>query len=189
MAKQHRALQRQPSTDKEGRDMRFERVSLSAFMDDVRKHYSESMRAEDIMAAWNNIKIPERKTKYSAGYDICCPLDISIGPHSKIVVPTGIRAVFAPEEMESWHLQMYVRSSVGIKDEVMLSNNTGVIDPDYFQGLNEGDMMLALFNTGDNLVQYKAGDRLCQAVFVLHGITIDDKATGQRIGGLGSTNT
>ena len=168
--------------------MRFERVSYSAYADDVRKHFSETIKPEKLFDSWNNIKIPERKTKYSAGYDICCPLDISIAPHSKIVVPTGIRAVFAPEEMESWHLQMYVRSSVGIKDEVMLSNNTGVIDPDYFQGLNEGDMMLALFNTGDNLVQYKAGDRLCQAVFVLHGITTDDKATGQRIGGLGSTH-
>lgn len=169
--------------------MRFERVNYSVFADDVRKYFSETIKPEKLFACWNEIKIPQRKTEYSAGYDISTPLSITIPPHSKIVVPTGIRAVFAPEEMESWHLQMYVRSSVGIKDEVMLSNNTGIIDPDYFKGLNEGDMMLALFNTGDNLVQYKAGDRLCQAVFVLHGITTDDKATGQRIGGLGSTNT
>lgn len=167
--------------------MHFERISYSVFVDDVRKHYSETIKAEKLFDCWNEIKIPQRKTEYSAGYDISTPLDITIPPHSKIVVPTGIRAVFAPEEMESWHLQMYVRSSVGIKDEVMLSNNTGVIDPDYYIAENEGDMMLALFNTGDNLVQYKAGDRLCQAVFVLHGITTDDKAGSKRKGGLGST--
>ena len=167
--------------------MHFERTSYSVFADDVRKYFSETIKPEKLFASWNNIKIPQRKTEYSAGYDISTPLAITIPPHSKIVVPTGIRAVFAPEEMESWHLQMYVRSSVGIKDEVMLSNNTGVIDSDYYTAENEGDMMLALFNTGDNLVQYKAGDRICQAVFVLHGITTDDMASGNRRGGLGST--
>ena len=49
-------------------------------------------------------------------------------------------------------------------------------------------MMLALINTSEKLVKYKAGDRICQAVFVLHGITSNDAATGDRTGGIGSTN-
>ena len=166
--------------------MRFERVSLSAFMDDVRKHYSESMRAEDIMAAWNDIKIPERKTKYSAGYDICCPLDISIGPHSKIVVPTGIRAVFATEEMESWHLQMYVRSSVGNKG-LVLASNVAVIDSDYALSPNEGDIMMPMLNVSDEVIEINSGDRICQGVFTLHGLVTNDKAENVRKGGMGST--
>lgn len=166
--------------------MRFDRVSLSAFMDDVRKHYSESMRAEDIMAAWNDIKIPERKTKYSAGYDICCPLDISIGPHSKIVVPTGIRAVFAPEEMESWHLQMYVRSSIGNKG-LVLASNVAVIDSDYALSPNEGDIMMPMLNVSDEVIEINSGDRICQGVFTLHGLVTNDKAENVRKGGMGST--
>ena len=69
----------------------------------------------------------------------------------------------------------------------MLTNQTGVIDSDYQFAENDGDMMLALMNTSDNQVTYKAGDRICQAVFCLHGITNDDMAEADRTGGIGST--
>lgn len=167
--------------------MEFKRVSYTAFADDIRKHYSETMKPEKMFDAWNGIKLPERGTEYSAGYDICTPIDITIPPKCRVVVPTGIKAVFSPDEMKAWHLQMYVRSSVGIKDGIVLTNGTGVIDPDYQYGKNDGDMMLALLNTGDNLVQYKAGDRICQAVFCIHGVICNDVATGERKGGIGST--
>jgi dUTP pyrophosphatase len=138
--------------------------------------------------AYDKIKLPERKTKYSAGYDICSPIDISIPSGQRRVIPTGIKVVFEEDEMETWHLQMFVRSSVGIKDGVVLTNGTGVIDSDYQFGNNDGDMMLALLNTSEKLVKYKAGDRICQAVFMIHGITSNDKASGDRTGGIGSTN-
>ena len=168
--------------------MRFERVKLEAFKNDMAMYRPVNFMNGDVEKAYEGIKIPVRKTKYSAGYDICTPIDITIPSGQRRVIPTGIKAVFAPEEMESWHLQMYVRSSVGIKDGVVLTNSTGIIDPDYALGENDGDMMLALINTSEKLVKYKAGDRICQAVFMLHGITSDDAATGDRTGGIGSTN-
>lgn len=168
--------------------MRFEKVSFEAFKNDMMTYRPMNYMEGHIKEAYDNIVIPVRKTKYSAGYDICTPIDISLPSGQRRVIPTGIKAVFAPEEMETWHLQMYVRSSVGIKDGVVLTNGTGVIDPDYYTGQNDGDMMLALLNTSDKLVKYKAGDRICQAVFVIHGLTSDDKAVGDRTGGIGSTN-
>ena len=168
--------------------MHFEKVKFEAFRNDMAMYRPINFMNGDVEKAYEGIKIPVRKTKYSAGYDICTPIDITIPSGQRRVIPTGIKAVFSEDEMESWHLQMYVRSSVGIKDGVVLTNGTGVIDPDYFMGENDGDMMLALINTSEKLVKYKAGDRICQAVFVLHGITSDDAATGDRTGGIGSTN-
>ena len=168
--------------------MRFERVKLEAFKNDMAMYRPINFMNGDVEKAYEGIKIPVRKTKYSAGYDVCTPVDVVLPSGQRRVIPTGIKAVFSEDEMESWHLQMYVRSSVGIKDGVVLTNGTGVIDPDYFMGENDGDMMLALLNTSDKLVKYKAGDRICQAVFVLHGLTSDDNASGDRTGGIGSTN-
>lgn len=168
--------------------MRFEKVRYEAFEHDMMQYRPINFMGGEAKEAYNKIKLPERKTKYSAGYDICTPIDISIPSGQRRVIPTGIKVVFEEDEMETWHLQMFVRSSVGIKDGVVLTNGTGVIDSDYQFGNNDGDMMLALLNTSEKLVKYKAGDRICQAVFMIHGITSNDKASGDRTGGIGSTN-
>ena len=101
-------------------------------------------------------------------------------------MPTGIKAVFTPEEMDTWHLQMYVRSSVGNKG-LMLASNVAVIDSDYYLSENDGDIMMPLMNVTDNLFKAKAGDRICQGIFVIHGIVNNDNAVGIRTGGMGST--
>jgi len=166
----------------------FEKVKFEAFRHDMMLYRPLNyMSGQTVEEAYEKIVLPTRKTKYSAGYDICIPISITIPAGQKRTIPTGIKAVFREDEMESWHLQMYVRSSVGIKDGVVLSNGTGVIDPDYQFGSNDGDMMLALYNTGEHSVKYQAGDRVCQAVFCLHGITNDDCADEVRTGGIGST--
>ena len=168
--------------------MRFLRVSYSVFADDMEKYKPVQITQEKLFDAWNGIRIPERATEYSAGYDIRIPIDITIPAGERRIIPTGIRAVFSPEELDTWHLQMYVRSSVGIRDGIVLMNGTGIIDPDYQFSDNQGDMMLALINTSSRSVRYKAGDRICQAVFAIHGLVYGDKAEGVRRGGIGSTD-
>ena len=76
--------------------MHFERVTYTAFSDDIRDYYPTKILPEVLFELWNRIKIPERKTKYSAGYDICTPVGIVIPPHERRVIPTGIKAVFLP---------------------------------------------------------------------------------------------
>ena len=161
-------------------------MSYSAFADDVRKWY-RPIKPEQLYEAYTEIRLPERKTKYSCGYDVICPLDIVLAPHTSIVIPTGIRVIFSKEERETWHLKLYARSSVGIKDQVVITNGVGLIDSDFSYSENEGDMLIALTNMSDEVRKYKAGNRVCQAVFEIYGITEDDKASGARTGGTGST--
>ena len=39
-----------------------------------------------------NIRLPQRKTVASAGYDIESAVDIELFPHKVTIVPTGIKA-------------------------------------------------------------------------------------------------
>lgn len=39
----------------------------------------------------------------------------------------------------------------------------------------------------DKPISVKAGDRFCQGIFLEYGITEDDDATEERIGGIGSS--
>ena len=166
--------------------MRFEKVSFEAFKRDVDKYYG-GLNDDEIKIVYDNIVLPERKTRYSAGYDVCTPVPVRLNPGRSGVIPTGIKAVFTEEEMETWCLKLYARSSVGIKDKVVVTNAVGLIDSDYQFAENDGDMMLALTNIGTEPRFYAPGHRICQAVFEIYGITSDDKAFGERTGGVGST--
>ena len=166
--------------------MRFGRVTYSAFADDVKKFIPYSIKPEKLFDLWNEIELPKRSTQYSAGYDIKTPLDVTIPPHSSVKVPSGIKAIFNADEMNTWCLLLYIRSSVGAEG-VVITHGTSVIDADYQFAKNDGDMLLALTNMSDVLRQYKPGDRICQAVFEIYGVTSDDDASGTRTGGVGST--
>jgi len=167
--------------------MHFEKVSFEAFKRDINDYYGK-VSDDAIEKLYDNIVLPERKTKYSAGYDVCTPIPVVIPPGQSRVIPTGIKVVFAEEEMETWCLKLYARSSIGIKDKVVVTNAVGIIDSDYQFAENDGDMMLALTNIGSSEKMYRPGHRICQAIFEIHGITSDDAAFGKRTGGLGSTS-
>ena len=159
--------------------MKFEKVKFECFKSDSIKNGFEN--AEE---AYDEIKLPVRKTKGSAGYDIRTPYTIEMYGGDRIVVPTGIKAKMDEGEV----LLLVVRSSVGIKHGIVFSNGTGVIDSDYYSNDdNDGDIMLALWNSSSKLVKYEAGDRIAQGIFVNHGIVEDDDADGIRTGGIGST--
>ena len=65
----------------------------------------------------------------------------------------------------------------------------GIIDADYY-GIpdNDGEMMFAFFNIGTEPVIIEKGYAIGQGIFMKYGITDDDNATGERVGGFGSTN-
>ena len=169
--------------------MRFEKVEYDKFASDMRKWYPLLKDARDsymakILAA---VQIPCRGTKGSAGYDFRLPIPVTIPSGGKVVVPSGIRAVFSEDEMDTWHLQVYVRSSTGIRKETDIPNGTGIVDADYYLSENGGDILLALKNNSDHTVMFGQGERVCQGIFMIHGLTEDDDANGYRTGGVGST--
>lgn len=136
-----------------------------------------------------NINLPERKTKFSAGYDIEAAEDIVIPkfiPGMKpTLVKTGIKAYMMDDEV----LYLYNRSSNPGKKGLVLANSVGVIDKDYYGNLdNDGHIMFAFFNIKDEDIEIKKGDAIGQGVFAKYLTVDDDSSEGIRQGGFGSTN-
>ena len=131
--------------------------------------------------------MPERKTELSAGYDFCLPEEVTLEPGKLQLVPTGVKAYMQPGE---W-LGMHIRSSMAVKKRLMLVNNVGIIDADYYNNAdNEGHIMLALLNMGGEAVVLPKGERVAQGIFYNY-LTADgdDKvAKAVRGGGFGSTS-
>lgn len=136
-----------------------------------------------------NINLPIRKTKYSAGYDIEAAEDVIIPSFKKGVTPTlvktGLKAYMQDDEV----LMLYNRSSNPKKKGLILANSVGVVDKDYYGNLdNDGHIMFAFYNMSDKDTEIKKGDCIGQAIFQKFFITDDDKSEGKRLGGFGSTD-
>ena len=130
--------------------------------------------------------MPERKTELSAGYDFCLPEEVTLEPGKLQLVSTGVKAYMQAGE---W-LGMHIRSSMAVKKRLMLVNNVGIIDADYYNNAdNEGHIMLALLNMGNEPVVLPKGERVAQGIFYNY-LTADgdEKVTkAVRGGGVGST--
>lgn len=140
---------------------------------------------DDYKSVYDNIKLPKRATKGSAGYDFFAPADITLNPGETIKIPTGIRA----QINDGWVLKIYPRSGLGFKFRLQLNNTVGIIDSDYYNSDNEGHIFCKITNDSNEgkTVSVKAGDGFCQGIFVEYGITFDDDVSDERNGGFGST--
>jgi dUTP pyrophosphatase len=129
--------------------------------------------------------IPFRADARSAGYDFICPVDVSIKPNEKKLIFTDIKAYMQDDEV----LLLYVRSSIGVKRGLRLSNGTGVIDSSYFENPdNDGNIGIPLHNTSDKTVFINAGERIAQGVFTKYLIAdYDNVMHDSRTGGFGSS--
>lgn len=131
------------------------------------------------------IKLPERATKYSAGYDFYNPERVTIEPNEIKYVKTGVKAQMQEDEV----LLLYNRSSNPKKKGLTMANSVGVIDADYYNNPdNEGEMAFAFRNITDKPVTIEVGEKLGQGIFTKYLLTDDDKAEGERTGGFGSTS-
>ena len=132
---------------------------------------------------YSEIKLPERATSGSAGYDFFAPYDFTLESGSELVIETGVRV----RVDEGWFLMILPRSGSGFKYGVRLANTAGVIDSDYFNADNEGHIKIKLIGGGRDYA-VKKGEAFAQAIFVPYGITEDDACAGKRRGGFGSTD-
>lgn len=131
------------------------------------------------------VKLPTRGTIHSAGYDICAVDNCAIEPKESILIRTGVKAYMPPDE----YLDLRVRSSLGIKRQLMLATGASVIDADYYNNEeNEGEIMVVLYNYGDTTQHISAGERIVQGIFTKYFLIDNDDTIDQRIGGTGSTN-
>ncbi len=131
-----------------------------------------------------DIKLPERSTKFSAGYDFKSLEDFDIEPNQVHIFKTGVKAKMDEDDV----LLIFIRSSLAIKKGLQLANNVAVIDADYFSNPdNDGHIMIAIKNTSNEIVSIKKGDKIAQGMFTKYEITIDDRSSNERTGGSGST--
>ena len=133
------------------------------------------------------VVLPQRKTAKSAGYDIIALTDedVYVHPGMSVNLETGVKACMEDDEV----MLLFIRSSLGIKQGLTLSNSCAVIDADYYNNPdNDGHFILSIINTNNAVQRIPARSRVAQAVFVKYLTVDDDNATGERIGGIGSTD-
>ena len=163
---------------------KFHKVSQKQFEEAWKDTFEEETR--NISEIYENLKLPQRATKGSAGYDFYAPVEFVLAPGETIKIPTGIRV----EMEENWVLKCYPRSGLGFKYRLQLNNTVGIIDSDYFYSNNEGHIFAKLTNDSNEgkIVELKEGNGFMQGIFIEYGITMDDDVDSLRNGGLGSTN-
>lgn len=154
----------------------FEKISFNQFCKDIcnnKKMYEE-------------YNLPMRSTKNSAGYDFFALQDYIIKPNDIIKIPLGVKVYMQADEV----LLLVIRSSMGFKYNVRLTNQVGIIDSDYYNNAdNEGHMWLCLQNEGKSDFIIKKGDKILQGIFIKY-LTVDNEKNIEniRIAGIGSTN-
>ena len=155
----------------------FEKVSESQFKKDID-------RLEGYTASLDDVIIPKRATKGSAGYDFYSPIEVNLKPGESIKIPTGIRCKID----DGYVLKIYPRSSLGFKFQMALLNTVGIIDADYYNADNEGHIIVGIINRGDKDLLIKKGDRFVQGIFEQYFLACEQENTNERHGGFGSTN-
>lgn len=139
------------------------------------------------------IQLPQRSTKHSAGYDFQCAQTVTVPPIWKLaaagevkptMVKTGIKAYMKEDEA----LFLYNRSSNPIKKGLIMANSVGIVDSDYFENPdNDGHIMFAFYNFYPVAVTIEKGERIGQGIFQPYFKADGDQAQALRQGGFGST--
>ena len=139
----------------------FEKISFEQFKKDVK----------DDRNLYDSYQIPKRSTKKSAGYDFELLEDISLLPGEIKKIPTGIKANMEDDEA----LFIIVRSSMGFKYNIRLTNQVGLIDRDYYNNkTNEGHMWISIQNEGDKIFTLNKHDHIAQGIFMKY-LTVDNE--------------
>ena len=103
-------------------------------------------------------KIPERGSKFSAGYDLSADINesILIRPQETVKIPTGLSF----EVPEGYFGGIYARSGLATKQGLRPANAVGVGDSDY-----RGEYIVALYNDSDTTRIIEPGQRIAQIIF------------------------
>jgi dUTP pyrophosphatase len=133
-----------------------------------------------------DVRLPNRATTASAGYDLASSVEVTIEVGETVLIPTGLKAYMLEDEV----LQVYVRSSLASKRGLVLSNQVGIIDADYYNNSsNEGHIFIALTNQSSQKQVIEKHERIAQGIFIKYLKSDDDRVeTAIRTGGFGSSN-
>ena len=145
------------------------------------------VKFEKVNKITGDIKLPERSTLNSAGYDFFAIEDITLPAKKLTRVMTGVKCELMPNQV----LILANRSSNPSKKGLILANGIGVIDADYYGNPdNDGEMGFEFYNILDEDVVIKKGEKLGQGIIMKFDKTEDDYISNPyktRVGGFGST--
>lgn len=100
------------------------------------------------------------------------------------LVSTGMKCHLDP----GTYLELSVRSSTPLKYWLICANSVGIIDADYCNNPdNEGEIFFQIINLSPFSIQLKRGDKIGQGIIKPFLVTDDDTASGEQVGGFGST--
>jgi len=164
----------------------------------------------------STVKLPERATACSAGYDLYVAEDTIIPTYKdyievledytakkipytyedmkRVTTMTGIKPVLVPTGVKckldtDQYLEISLRSSTPLNTWIVLANSIGIIDSDYYNNPdNEGHIFLQVINFSPVEIILRAGTKIGQGIIKRYETTEDDTATGERSGGFGSTS-
>ncbi|MER2063353.1 MAG: dUTP diphosphatase [Alkalibacterium sp.] len=162
----------------------------------------DKVRGFEIVSKYKdeNITLPKRATKGSAGYDLTAAVDMVVpsvfkalreaderaqDPMKSSLIPTGVKAYMPENE----YLLLANRSSNPMKRQLAVPNGIGVIDSDYYgnEG-NEGEIFVQVVNYGLEDVKIAKGERIAQGIFSKYEIIdAEDQTFEKRTGGFGSS--
>ena len=101
------------------------------------------------------------------------------------LVSTGMKCQLDPDT----YLELSIRSSYPLKYWLILGNGVGIIDADYYNNPdNEGEIFFQIINLSPFDIELHKGDIIGQGIIKPYLTTEDDNASGQRVGGFGSTS-
>lgn len=146
----------------------------------------------------NDIEVPKRQTKASAGYDFYMPYDLDMEPGVWYTIGTKIcldgketvyTSVTYPDDKtnrplyaDKWVMLLFPRSSLGNTYGFELANTVGVIDQDFI------DHQITARIRVSKPLSLKKGDRFMQGVITPVGYLYGENApNAERNGGTGST--
>lgn len=129
--------------------------------------------------------LPVRGDVGSAGYDFYSKETVTIQPGEQHLFWTDVKAYMQQDEV----LHVHIRSSVGVKKGLVLSNSVAVVDSSYFSNpSNDGNIGICLKNTTDAPVNILEDERIAQGVFSKYLVADEDNALhAERSGGFGSS--
>ncbi len=144
---------------------------------------------EKVSRIEEDIKLPERSTKYSAGYDFFALEDQLVpGKGAVTYVKTGVKIKMAEDEF----LMLCNRSSNPKKKELILMNGVGIVDSDYYNNPdNDGEICFAFSSLNETGSFIKKGDKIGQGIiqkFILAENDFSSNPRAERTGGFGSTD-
>ena len=102
----------------------------------------------------DNAIMPERAHSTDAGLDLKTPVDVVIPSRCSATINTGIHVELPPNTVG----MLKSKSGLNVKHGI---TSEGVIDVGY-----TGSIVAKLYNNGDELVEFKRGDKITQLVIL-----------------------